>query len=374
MNILLTTGIFPPDVGGPATYVPQVATALAERGHLVNVVTLSDGGNHNDTVFTFRIMRIPRRIFKPLRWIRTCIKLITLGRKADILFVNGLAMEAALANVVLNKPMVQKVVGDLAWEYSMNHGLIKDDFEGFQGKRYGFTIEILRYLRKWWTNQSDKIIVPSNYLRDCVANWGVERERISVIYNSVEKNDDIFPAHVPLKTSFKLVTVGRLVEWKHIDEIIGLLVRLRDTGLVVVGEGPEYSKLKLFAADQGVAERVYFAGKCGQKETFALLAACDLFILNSSYEGLPHVLIEAMKLGLPVVATSVGGTTEVIRDGENGLLIDLHDDSLVNTICHLIGDRNFLKHLSENGKLTVEEKFNSHRMINGLESVLQSLQ
>ena len=73
--------------------------------------------------------------------------------------------------------------------------------------------------------------------------------------------------------------------------------------------------------DRQLSDRVYFAGQRNKEETFALMAACDLFVLNSSYEGFPHVVLEAMCAGLPVVATEVGGTPELVRDGENGLLI-----------------------------------------------------
>ena len=121
IKILIVTSIFPPDVGGPASYVPQIATALAEEEHRIILVTLSDQLDHpDDSEYPFRVVRLPRRIFKPYRWWQTVWTLFQLGRDADVLFVNGLAMEAALANVVLRKPMVQKVVGDLAWERATN--------------------------------------------------------------------------------------------------------------------------------------------------------------------------------------------------------------------------------------------------------------
>jgi glycosyltransferase involved in cell wall biosynthesis len=83
---------------------------------------------------------------------------------------------------------------------------------------------------------------------------------------------------------------------------------------------------------RGLTDRVYFAGRLRQVETLALMAACDLFVLNSTYEGLPHVVLEAMSLGLPVVATAVGGTPELVQDGKNGRLIAPQDDDALHVV------------------------------------------
>ncbi|MER3407672.1 MAG: hypothetical protein C4292_02475, partial [Nitrososphaera sp.] len=138
MRVLIVTGIFPPDIGGPATYVPQIAEGLAQRGHTVTVLTLSDRLDHPDAGYSYRVVRLPRGMFKPLRMLVTIGAIVRLGRKADVLFVNGLALESALANFLLRKPLVMKVVGDLAWERATARGWTSDDFETFQQKRYGF--------------------------------------------------------------------------------------------------------------------------------------------------------------------------------------------------------------------------------------------
>src|SRR5438128_7375565 len=126
LRILIMTGIFPPDIGGPATYVPQVATALAERGHTLTVLTLSDRLDHDDNQYPFRVVRLARQLRKPWRWLRALAAITQLGREADVVFVNGLAIETVLANQWLGKPLVQKVVGDLAWERATNRGWITD--------------------------------------------------------------------------------------------------------------------------------------------------------------------------------------------------------------------------------------------------------
>lgn len=370
MRILIVTGIFPPDIGGPATYVPQIAEGLAQRGHAVTVVTLSDRLDHEDGGYPFRVIRLPRRAFRPWRMGRTVLVLLRLGRRADVLFVNGLALESALANFVLRKPLVMKVVGDLAWERATGRGWTADDFEAFQRRRYGLRIELLKALRSWWTRRADRVIVPSRYLARWVVGWGVPAEKIVVIYNAVEPVDGVEPLPVPLRTPVKAVTVGRLVPWKQVNGLLEALTEVPELGLMVVGDGPERPRLERRARELGVQDRVYFAGRRPKKEALGLMAACDLFVLNSAYEGLPHVVLEAMALGLPVVATAAGGTPEVVRDGETGVLVPGRYATLGASLSALARDPALRRRLGRAARQWVGERLSAANMIRLTEETL----
>ncbi len=370
MRILIVTGIFPPDIGGPATYVPQIAEGLAQRGHAVTVVTLSDRLDHEDGVYPFRVIRLPRRAFKPWRIGRTVLALLRLGRRADVFFVNGLALESVLANFVLRKPLVMKVVGDLAWERATNWGWTADDFETFQKRRYGLRVELLKALRSWWTRRADRVIVPSRYLAGWVAGWGVPKDKLVVIYNAVEPVDDVEPLPIPLKTPVKAITVGRLVPWKRIDGLIEALREIPELGLVIVGDGPERPRLERIAQELGVSDRVYFAGQRSKTETLSLMAACDFFVLNSTYEGLPHAVLEAMALGLPVVATAVGGTPEVVRDGETGVLVPGQYGTLGASLSALARDPALRRRLGRAARQWIGERLGAAHMIRLTEETL----
>lgn len=370
MKVLLITGIFPPDIGGPATYVAQIAAALGERGHGITVVTLSDRLDHDDTRYPYNVVRLPRRAFKPWRMVRTVMAVIKLGRRAGVLFVNGLVLEAVLANTLLRRPLVLKVVGDLAWERAQNKGWVRDGFEDFQKKRYGPRVELLKALRAWWTRRADNIIVPSRYLARWVAGWDIPERKLVVIYNALEPADGVQPAKLPLKTPFNAVTVGRLVPWKRIDQILAAVSRIEDLGLVIVGDGPERGRLQQIARDLGIKNRINFAGQRGKGETLAVMAACDLIVLNSTYEGLPHVVLEAMALGLPVVATAVGGTPEVVRDGENGLLIPPGDGkALLEALRRLCADEALRRRLAAGARRRVVA-FSFRTMLEATEGVI----
>ena len=371
LDVLIVTGIFPPDIGGPATYVPALGAALVKRGHRVSVVTLSDSPD-DDGAYPFSVSRIRRALFKLFRVPLTVAAIIRMGWDADLLFVNGLYLEAIVANLILRKPQVQKWVGDWAWERATNKRWLTTSFELFQDRWCGVKAELLKGLRNFCVRRADTVIVPSRYLGRAVAQWGVAREKIVTIYNSIE-SESFTPAAIPFPTKFKLVTVSRLIALKRIDEIIRSVGRYQNTALIIIGDGPEREPLQVLVRDRGLRDRIYFAGQRTKAETLALMAACDLFVLNSTHEGFPHVVLEAMSLGLPVVATAVGGTPELIRDGENGLLFSAESDrALSDILARLLDSPGERERLASGAQRTVE-RFRYGTMIEQTEAVLWGL-
>jgi glycosyltransferase involved in cell wall biosynthesis len=369
LKVLMITGIFPPDIGGPATYVPTMASELVKRGHKMAVLTLSDPLNHDDHSYNFSVHRIRRSLFKPLRFLLTVMRILRKGRHAQLLFVNGLYLEAVIANYFLRKPMVQKIVGDWAWERATNKGWVTDTFEEFQKRRHGLKVKLLKSLRRFSACRADAVIVPSHYLARALANWGIPDSKIIVIYNSVDAIS-VSRAEIPLFTQIKLVTVGRLIALKQINHLIRAIVECDGTGLVIVGDGPERARLEQVVRNHDLTARVYFAGQRSKEETLSLMAACDLFILNSMHEGFPHVLLEAMSLGLPIVATAVGGTPELVRNGENGLLIAPNaNGELSKTLVKLMASSEERQRLAEGAQQTMQQ-FQWSAMIEATEAVL----
>lgn len=367
MRILITTDIFPPETGGPATYVPFIAEALVGRGHSVQVFTYShEQLESEDGRYPFRVRRIFLGRGRLRRLARAGVALHQGLNWADLLYANGLLIEAVLVNTVYRRPVVAKVVGDMAWERARDKGWITDEFEEFQRKRYGRQIELRRGLRNWALRQARAVIVPSAYLKRIVAGWGIEAERVHVVYNAFEPAGGGAPAvEIPLNTHHRLISVGRLVAWKGVDGLIKTIVPLPDVGLVVVGDGPERKNLEALAWQLGVRERVYFAGQVPREAVPAYLQACDLFVLNSRYEGLPHVVLEALAAGRPVVATAAGGTPEILRDREYGRLVSVDN---TNELTDAI--REVLEMPVFQFAFRLPDKFGCRRMIEDTASLL----
>ncbi|MFQ5796119.1 MAG: glycosyltransferase family 4 protein [Candidatus Bipolaricaulia bacterium] len=375
MNVLIITGIFPPDSGGPATYVPIIARALVERGDRVTVITLSEVRSlETDGDDPFEVIRIRRGEFKPLRILRTIAKILRLGRRADLLYVNGLGLEAAISNFLLRKPMVAKVVGDWAWERAHQRGWVDEDFEEFQKSHYGGRVRLLQILRNFYARRMDRVIVPSRYLGKMLIEWwGIHADRVVVIPNAFEPhNGSSNPVTLPLETEFKVITVGRLIRLKRVDELIEVVAEIPKVGLVVVGDGPMQDALVRLAQDLEISDRVLFTGRIPQPQVTDYLQGCDLFVLNSTHEGLPHIVLEAMSAGILVIATDVGGTGEIIRDGENGILIRSGDrDALKRAIIKLLEDPELRGRFAKAGRETLS-RFSLEAMVTQTVRVLEA--
>ncbi len=123
-----------------------------------------------------------------------------------------------------------------------------------------------------------------------------------------------------------------------------------------------------------LADRVLLTGRLEQAEVWSLLAHyAETLILNSVYEGFPHILLEAAYFGVPVVATAVGGTPEIVRDGETGLLIPPDSpDALLNALRRLQAEPELRSRLSANAR-RIAQRFSFERMVEETEQVLQGI-
>jgi glycosyltransferase involved in cell wall biosynthesis len=170
-----------------------------------------------------------------------------------------------------------------------------------------------------------------------------------------------------------LITVARLVQWKGIGAIIKWISGRRDLRLIVVGDGPERTNLEALAIQTGATERVIFAGSVSRAQALAYLQASDLFVLNSRYEGLPHVVLEAFAVGVPVVATSVGGIPEVVETERNGILVPPERmDLMAEAIDRILSTSGLRKNLVEAGRQTLQEKFSWEVLVGQTEEALLS--
>jgi glycosyltransferase involved in cell wall biosynthesis len=233
-----------------------------------------------------------------------------------------------------------KVVGDYAWERCVGRGWIPptEDIDVFQHKRYAPHVEWAKASRRREVQSMDRSTVPSEYLRSIVIGWGADPARVQVIYNALDAdNYALNQTRSEARTELGwdqhgryLVTAARLTAWKGVDYVIEALTCVPDITVVVAGDGPQFEALRRQASDRQVADRVLFQGKVPHERLALLLRAADYLLLYSGYEGLSHTILEALNAGTPVIASERGGNPEIIRDGENGLLVPHPDrDALI---------------------------------------------
>jgi glycosyltransferase involved in cell wall biosynthesis len=200
----------------------------------------------------------------------------------------------------LGKPLFVKIVGDYAWEQGVQRFGVTASLDEFvQTKKVPAAVRVFRRVQMRVALGAKKIIVPSLYLKEIVAQWGIPEEKIVVIYNGIEIPTHI-PAHAKNEEEFLIVSAGRRVPWKGFEAIER-----------VAQEHPNW--------------RIFIASGLSREEALGWMKAADVFVLNSRYEGFSHALIEAMTLGTPVIATDAGGNRELV--GESGLLVPVADDA-----------------------------------------------
>lgn len=352
MKILITVGIYPPDIGGPASFVPKIAKLLAENKHDVTVICLSE--NKVSDSEDYKVKRILRNQNLLLRWIKTIFTIIKNGRNVDCLFVNGLPMESYVANLFLRKKLVRKIVGDWAWERGRNKGLINESFDEFQVNSHSLHLEIAKFSRGWTATKADIVVTPSKHLSKVVENWGVQPNKLMVIYNGTKIVNNILKTNQ--EETINLITVGRLAPWKNIDTIIESLNLLKQYDmkfkLFIVGSGPLESELKKLVSDLNLSSEVIFTGQKKYTELTEYYKNSNIYIQASGYEGLPHVLLEAINYDLTIISTPIGGSNEILQDGKNGYVLDLEKGKKPNTenLKNIILETINKQELSENKK------------------------
>lgn len=373
LDILLAPGVFPPDSGGPATFAPDIGRSLVRRGHTLRVVTNGTAADGFDEKYPFEVVRIPREGKTLRRYVRQIRRLASEIRDfdPDVVFANAFDLQSVMASRITRTPIVTKIVGDYAWERARRYGL-EDDIETFQTRRYGPKIEIFRLVRTLQTRGAQHVVVPSGYLQGLVESWGVPSKNTSVIYNSL----DLDPQFVPdSDRDNRIVTVGRLVSWKGIDGIIDAFAQLRaNAELHIIGDGPEREMLEACAANSGCDDQIVFHGQVSHNRVLELVAHSRVFALNSTYEGLPHVVLEAMACGTPVVASAAGGTPEAVIEDETGYLVEPGNVSaLADRFERLLSDREIRATFREGGFKMLDDRFSHDKMVEEYEQLLATI-
>ncbi len=318
MKLLLAADIFPPQSGGPATYIVALARALQERGVSVRIVSLNPQSDKTAVRCQLSAVGSHHKLFRYLEYLWLIFRE---AKKSDVLYAMGpvnAGVPGCIVSWVLQKPFVVKVVGDYAWEQGVQRFGVTDDIGAFQKKPAYGTVRLLQWTQSFVTRRAARVIVPCRYLKTLVEGWGVDGKRICVVYNAPD-GARVAPVEKPASERW-VVSAGRLVPWKGmralIDVVHGLADSVLDVRLKIIGDGPERARLQTHVQNMQAGSRVEFLGALPHDQTLAYVAAADVFALNSGYEGLSHVLLEAVVQGVPVVASRSGGNPEFMPEDQ----------------------------------------------------------
>jgi glycosyltransferase involved in cell wall biosynthesis len=329
MKCLLISGIYRPEIGGPATYLPTLAKALIKKSNQVEVITLKNSSAPAQ-IEDWPVNYITRDQNLLIRFIKTVILIIRKAKPTESIFSNGLIQETAVALMFIKRKSVAKVVGDPVWERARNKGLTKLSINEFNDSRLKVNQKFQRWLICWSLNRFDRITCPSLELKSLMQGWGVTKP-IEFIPNGVD-----LISSSSVNKEFDLISVCRLVSWKNLDKLIIANAKAK-TKLAIAGSGPEESKLKALALSTN--SDVTFLGQLDEQDVIKALQKSKIFALLSDYEGLSFSLLQAMASGLPSIVSNAKGNIDVITNNSEGIVVEINaQDNITNAIQQLLAE------------------------------------
>lgn len=347
MKVLVLTDYFPPHVGGGVEKVVfEISRRLAKMGVDITVVTLNTmmakGFEILEGIKVYRFRPIiltettkAQLAISPLLPLK--ILEVYKTEKPDIIHANNRFFFTTICSVILKKivgkPLVTTLhLGPMSLDRKILNLLI-DVYE--------------KTISRWIITNSDKIIAVSNAVMKHALKLGASHKKIKVIPNGVDLKE--FGLREFKKTeSKKIIFVGRLFPNKGIQYLVEaapiILARHPDVEFIIIGKGPMETELKKLIGRLNVEHAFRFLGIVPSVPE--IMRECDIFVRPSLTEGMPLTILEAMACGLPIIASKIPGTSEVVKDGETGILIKPGDvKQLSDAVIKLIEDENYAKRI-----------------------------
>lgn len=376
MKILLVSrGVFPVPVksgAGAEVHMYSLANAIASLGHEVHYVTnvsSREKGEFHKNVILHRIesSKIPaNRSFYAytlchfagnVRAFRATLKILRDEKyKFDVIHSHGNLASLLLSYFKRKLPLVYTVHDTPP--YSCRYNSLKENI--IHNASFQFID-----LKAW--RRSNHLICVSKNLGKEILKMGIPRERISAIYNGVDdeflKEKDCRKSQDFLRVKYGITSryclyVGRLTQRKGLGYLLRAIEKISCVHCVIVGDGPQRESLRSLAKNLHIQDRAIFAGFVPEDDLKDFYAAADFLILPSLAEGLPLVILEALALGVPVIATDVAGIPEIILDGYNGLIVPPGDvDALSIAMKRLASDPELRNKMSAHARQTIGQKF-----------------
>jgi glycosyltransferase involved in cell wall biosynthesis len=362
VKVLIVSGIWPPDVGGPASHAPEVAEFLLARGHSVEVVTTEDAPPEPRAY----PVRWASRAHSPgVRHLMAASLIRERARKNDVVYSTGMLGRTALGAGTARRPFVAKLTQDPAFERALRRGQFEGDPVEFQASS---SSRVLRTARDHELRRAAHVVCPSAFLAEIVRGWGVPAERISVLPNPTPPVPAL-PEPEPHKRPL-LAFAGRMTAPKALGVALEAVAQVPEVDLQLAGDGDERAALEARAHELGLDGRVRFVGSLPRDGVLALFRRADAALLSSAWENFPHTLVEALAVGTPAIATDVGGVREIVTHGENGLLVAPGDPTaLAGAIRRFLADAQLRERLTAAAKPSAE-RFSPERVYGELEAIL----
>jgi len=373
------------NVGGPALHVAYLSAGLADRGYDTTLVAGKVGAGEESMAFVAeqRGVRIEtlddlHREIAPLRDLRTILRLARLIRSERPTILHTHTAKAGA---------VGRIAALLAGD--ARPPVIVHTFHGHVLRGYfnPALTAAFRLLEQLLARVATKLVAVSPEVRDDLVALGVApAAKFAVVRLGIELDERVDYDEEGRKATRRLLGIppdafvvgwiGRMTAVKRTEDIARTLQALVERGvdgyLCLVGDGPDRTRLERRMHELGVAKRCLFVGY--QENVARFYDAMDVLLLTSVNEGTPVSVIEALAAGRPVVATRVGGVSDVVRDGVDGFLAEVADvESLAARLAELAGDPELRTRMGNAGRAHVVDRYAVERLVDDIDRLYRSL-
>lgn len=309
MKILIATGIFPPDIGGPATYAEALYEELPKVGCEVRIITYSDNKISQPQVY-----KINRRNNILLRYFKYFWQVWKLSRWADVIYTFDL-ISAGLpcALVKLFKPKTKLIVrlgGDYQWEMALQKGLYNNILEQYYiEKRFNLFERLIYFINNFVLTMTDYIIFNAYILYDIYAKHRNIKKEKAVIIRNISPEIDYMPQEQK-KDYVNILFAGRLIACRNLPILIESFANIKNNWpkkviLEIIGEGDEREKIINLIKEKKLEDKVKILPKLNRNELLNKIANSDIISLVSLTEVNSNFISEALALNRPVILTKI---------------------------------------------------------------------
>jgi len=372
-RVCVVSPLYHPSLGGLGRQAQLLTERLAEEGVEIFVIARRmDGMPHAEFSRKVRLYRVgslkpelhnfevitPLNLLVSLSFAVSCARTLFQRRKEfDIVHFHGASLPLFFTLPLL-KLLSKRVIAKVA---SAKLGIEAGSLSGRYGVPGRAVLTLLRMV--------DAFVATTGEIEEGLLHDGFEAAKIERIPNfiapgiftpaSPEESERVKDA-LGVGTASLVTFSGRFITRKGIDYLLDAWVEVTDESpearLLMLGDGPLLEEMKQMALSLGIADSVIFLGHVPHVTDY--LHGTDIFVLPSLQEGMPNSLLEAMACGLPVVATRIGGGTDIINDGVNGILVDPGDSKgLALGILNLLRDKAKTASLAARGLQTMRDSY-----------------
>jgi len=355
--------------GGGEVHAYEISKVLSKKGHYVTIFHPSPP----QKIDNLRTMSYAKFQYRRVGGLASSLALVTslLSGGYDIIHIHGVRFSSLSSAVVVKKLMKTSIVltfhsfGRPSWyEHPVKHALIR-----------------------WGIQNTDAVITVSESLKqEILKSLGQMITPIFKVYNGVDINrfnpDNSgkgIRKKLGIENKYVMLYVGRLKKIKGLTYLIRampiIVKKAKDVTLVIAGRGRLIRALQKLVEKLNVERHVMFVGFISpDRDLPYYYAACDVFVLPSTYEVFPLALLEAMSTGKPVIASRIGGIPKIVRNGENGFLTKPRDPAgIAKAVLRLYNDADLASSMGKAGRRLIEEKFSWQKIAKQIERIYEIL-